>query len=439
MFRTGLAPRVRLMGWGTALLAVALTLAAACGSSTSNADKTATAVAKGGKTTVAGSPTAAKTSAASPAASAAAGGITGTITIPSGASIKIGVSASLTGDTANLGIDIRDGAALAGSEVATVKVHNVEIDGQDDGCATADTTVSVANRFVADKSVVAVVGPMCSNGAKSANPIYESAGLIHISASATAPELTEQGLKTFFRTAWRDDLQGKVQATYALQKLSAKKAYVVDDTEAYGAALADQFVTNFQSGGGTVDKHEKIQKGDTDFSGLATRIESDKPDVLVFEGFVPEGTLLLKQARDAGFTGKFMGPDGVNDTKDFIQAGGAATDGAIITGGPQLADTFLSAFKAKFGRDVGTAFTGHAYDATKILLAAIDKVAVQNSDGSLTIDKAKFLQAIHDTDYTGVTGHVKFDAKGDRVGTTASEVGLALYIVQNGAFVPAQQ
>jgi len=430
MFRASAAPRVRLFGWLSILLAVGLTLAVACGG---GGEKEATPTAK-----PAGSPTAAKTAAASPTAgktaAASPAAISGTITIPKDASIKIGVSASLSGGTAQLGQDIRDGAVMAVDEVGTVKGHKVEIDAQDDGCSDAEKTVAVANRFVAESALVGVIGPMCSNGTQAANPIYEQNGIIRISPSSTRPDLTEQGFKAFFRTAWRDDLQGKTQADYALQKLNAKKAYVIDDTEAYGQALADEFEKGFKAGGGAIDKREKIAVGDTDFSGLVTRIVADKPDVVVFEGFVPEGTLLIKQLRDGGYTGKFMGPDGIYDTKGFVADGGAATEGAIVTGSPPLPSDKAAAFKSKFGREGGTAFIGQAYDAAKILLAAIDKVAEQQPDGSLKIDKAKLLTAIQQTDYTGLTGAIKFNAKGDRTGTTAAEVGLALYVVKGGKF-----
>lgn len=430
MFARG--ARVTRVGGLSLVLGVALVMAVACGGG--GGDKTPTAKPAG---TPSGSPTAAKTAAASPAASPVSD-ITGTITIPKGGTIKLGVSASLSGGTANLGTDIRDGVIMANDDFGALKGFTVQVDAQDDGCADAATTVAVANRFAADTNLIGVVGPMCSNGGQAANPIYQQQSIIHISPSMTRTTLTEQGFTGFFRTAFRDDLQGRVQSDYALNKLSAKKAYVIDDTEAYGEALADEFTKNFTAGGGAVDKREKIAVGDTDFSGLVTRITSDKPDIVVFEGFVPEGTLLVKQLRDGGYEGHFMGPEGIYDTKDFVAAAGAAAEGAIVTGTPPIAAEKSAEFQQKFGREAGTPYVGQAYDAATILLKAAAQVAEQQADGSLKIDKAKLLAAVRATDLQGATGHVKFDSKGDRVGTTAAELGLALYVVTNGKFVAAQ-
>ena len=61
--------------------------------------------------------------------------------------------------------------------------------------------------------------------------------------------------------------------------------------------------------------------------------------------------------------------------------------------------------RAKFGDDPLSAFHAQAYDATNMLFAALDKVAVENADGSLTIPKGALRDAIFATkDFSGLTG-----------------------------------
>ena len=133
----------------------------------------------------------------------------GTVTIDAGATIRIGLSTSLSGGTAQLGADIRDGAVLAQDAQgrAEIKGHKVEIVPEDDTC-NGQGSQAVANKFVADPTIVAVIGPMCSGGAVPASDIYNTAHITMVSSSATNPSVTNRDLPVVFRTAWNDQIQG---------------------------------------------------------------------------------------------------------------------------------------------------------------------------------------------------------------------------------------
>ena len=61
-------------------------------------------------------------------------------------------------------------------------------------------------------------------------------------------------------------------------------------------------------------------------------------------------------------------------------------------------------------------FMAYTYDAVQVLLYAADKVAVQNADGSITIERSALAEAVrHMEGFTGITGAVEFDEDGDRV------------------------
>jgi len=133
-----------------------------------------------------------------------------------------------------------------------------------------------------------------------------------------------------------------------------------------------------------------------------------------------------------------MGPDGIFDQEAFAQAAGAAGEGASVTASPPLPEAVSVAFQAKFGREAGTPFIGQAYDAVQILLTAIAEVAEEQADGSLVIDTGKVREAVAAIRYQGLTGTISFDGKGDRAGETPEELGLALWKVEGGKFVPVQ-
>lgn len=361
------------------------------------------------------------------------------IVIPRGQPIVIGVSAALSGDQANLGRDIADAADLAaGDRGGTLKGHPLKVQRLDDGCTNAENAVDVAHSLIKIDTLVGVVGPMCTTGAQAADKVYEAAAVVHISPAATRIDLSTQGERYFFRTAWRDDAQAATQSQFAAGTLKASSAVLVDDGEPYGKTLADAFAAAFAQAGGHIAMRERIDRGTVEFSALAQQVKSASPDAVVFEGLNPEGALLVKALRDAGYAGSFIAPDGLLSVRDFIAPGGAAAEGTIVTGGATPDDAFSGRFKDRFQRMPTTPFVLQSYDAVNVLLEAVASAATEAGDGALVIDRARLADALRAQRFAGLTGPIQFDENGDRRGDTAAELGLAIYRVVNGRFEKVQ-
>ena len=358
------------------------------------------------------------------------------IEISKGQPLKIGVSAALSGDQQSLGMDLADAVELAAKDHGgTIKGHPIRIVRMDDRCKDAEQAVAVARSLVADASTAGVIGPMCTTGAQAANSVYEAAHSIHILPAATRADLSQQGERFLFRTAWLDDAQAQAQANYAKTTLHATTAVVVDDAEPYGKTLADGFAAAFEAAGGTVTSRERIQRGDKDFSALARKVKSANPDIIVFEGLNPEGGLVVQALRKGEYRGTFVAPDGVLNARDFIVADkSGATDGAIVTGGAAPDDAFVSKFRDAFKRAPGTPFVLQAHDAATALLKAIESVATERADGTLVIDREQLAATLRAQVLDGLTGRIRFDDHGDRSSTTAEDAGLVVYVVRSGRF-----
>jgi branched-chain amino acid transport system substrate-binding protein len=345
----------------------------------------------------------------------------GTIVIDSGQPIKFGISTSLSGGTANLGRQIEKGARLAIEEKGTIKGFKLEAEAQDDGCGNQGS-VSVANKFVSDPRIVGVIGAMCSSGCVPASQIYNDKKIVTMSASCTGPAVVEQGFDIVFRTAWNDKVQGEGQAVFAKDDLKVKKVFAINDQSIYAKGLKDVFKKSFEGGDRKVVGDEAITVGDKDFSALISKIKSSGADMVYFAGFVPEGTLLVQQLKQAGVTVPFMGADGIDEQKDFIEAAGGAAEGAYISNGnPSKGKTytdFAAKYKAKWNEDVGV-FSPQAYDAAQIYIRAVEKVA-KETGGKLEIDKKALRDAIATMDHDGVTGRIQFEKNGDRRGGTGT-------------------
>ncbi len=296
--------------------------------------------------------------------------------------------------------------------------------------------MQAARTLIAKSGIAGVVGPMCTMGAQAANPLYEAAGLVHISPSVTRTDLSAQSERYFFRMAWRDDVQGHVQSQYATNTLHARSVALIDDGSPYGKELADAFAAAFQRSGGDVLSRDRIDPAATDFSALANRVKGATPDAVAFEGLNPAAVLLLKALHEAGFTGAFIAPDGVLNVHDFIVAGGQTTEGAFLTGGPTPSDLFVAHFQERFHRAPATPFVLQAHDAVTALLTAIESAGVEEKSGQLVIDRAKLAGALRGQQLTGFTGPIQFDENGDRRSDTPGGAGLIVYRVTNGRFQP---
>ena len=102
---------------------------------------------------------------------------------------------------------------------------------------------ALAQKYVADQSVVAIIGPATSGAVAATSQTYFAAGVPHISPSATRTSLTKgtprEGTPGFFRVVPGDFVQGPTDARYMIEKLNAKKVVIIDFQEPYSVGLAD--------------------------------------------------------------------------------------------------------------------------------------------------------------------------------------------------------
>lgn len=326
---------------------------------------------------------------------------------PGGDVIKIGAAGPFTGDMAVFGQDQLNGMKLAVDEwnakggLPGKKIVILEGDDQRD----PKQAVAAANKLVND-GVVGVIGHFNSNCSIPASAIYNKAGIPQISHGTTNPQFTEQGFSTAFRVCGRDNQQGKAAADFAVSRLKARKIAILHDKTTYGQGLAEEF----RKGIGTAPQvvlFEGITVGEKDYSPVVTKIKALSPDLIFFGGIYVEGGLLIKQFKGVGGTAPFIGGDGIM-SEELAKIGGPATEGTCATFGPDTKESpsargFNENYRKKYGEP--GVYSVYAYDATNILLQAIQKSGMT--------DPKKILELLRDTDYQGALGRIQFDAKGD--------------------------
>lgn len=335
----------------------------------------------------------------------------------------IAIFGAFTGPNAGLVIPSLNGAKLA------VKQHNEanpnckvtleEFDTQ----GSADQATPVANKVAPDQKYVAVIGGHFSGETKATMPIYEAAGLVMVSPSATNPELTAGGNKAIHRVVGNDTTQGLAATKYFKDTMKAEKVFVIDDGSTYGAGIAKEVKTGL---GTLVVSSDTVQEGQTNFDATISKIKTSGADAVAYGGYTNEAAPLLKQMRASGVTAKFLGFDGLYDPA-FATGAAEASEGAIITCPCLPADKAAGTFSADFQKEYGIppgSYGAEGYDAAKVLLDGF-------ADGKTT--RADFMAWVDSYDKAGASKHIKFDATGD---VDKSKVAIWAYEIKGGEFVP---
>ena len=353
----------------------------------------------------------------------------GTVTVAPGEAIQIRSMNALT-NVGGLGTPNQRGVALAIADYGPLQGHAVSMGaGLDSGC-TAEGGRAAAESVVADqRQVVGVIGTSCSVAAAAAAPIISKAGLVMIAPSTTSPSLTSdlQGNANhhpgYYRTATNDLYQARAVAQFAYNELGLRKVAAIHDGDPYTTGLTGAFATEFRKHGGET-VITAVAKGDTDMIPVLTEIAAGSPDGLFFPLFPAEGTHVVRQI------------GGVAGLEAVALIGGAALLVSEFLAVPESAGIYLSGpdlrfdgntnettakssaalvadYQDRYGEPPSSSYLAHAYDATTLLLRAVETVAVADGE-TLSIDRAKLRVALTNTSsFQAIIGTISCDEFGD--------------------------
>lgn len=386
--------RIVLMVLILALLAPVL---ASCGTTaTTTAATTKAAGTTAATTTAAGTTAAGTTAAATTAATTKAAG-----------PIKIGGLAPLTGDVSVYGIAAANGIKLALAEInkaGGVNGRQIEYIVYDEK-GDATEAVNAYNKLADQDKVIALIGDITSKPTIAVAKLAAKVNMPMISPTATALDVTLQG-KNVFRACFIDPFQGKVMAAFAGDSLKAKKVAVIYNSgDDYSVGLADAFKAEAKVRGLELVASESYSKGDNDFKAQLNKIAAAKPDALFVPDYYNTVALIANQAKGLGMTLPLLGADGWDGVltvakKEEVEGYYFCNHYSSEDMDPKV-QSFLKNYKDTYKMEAN-ALAALGYDAAYILAEAIKKAG--------STDAAAIITALNATNFTGVTGNVKFDA-----------------------------
>ena len=364
----------------------------------------------------------------------------GCVTYAPGEPIRIASALVISGANADLGTDSQYGVEIAIQFQGELLGHPIELQAEDDGC-NAEGGQAAGQKIVSDPSILAVVGTSCSGAGVPMSSVISEAGYAMVSPSNTAPSLTdpEQAWNPgYLRTAHNDRVQGAAMADFAYNVVGARTAVAIHDGDPYTEGLANSFATAFEALGGEMLAFTAVTVGDTDMRPVLTAVAAEGDvDFLFYPVFTAECAFLTKQAREV---------PGLEDTV-LAAADGCFSDAAaeaigeagvgMYFSGPDISFTgdvyeqFLAAYVENYGSEPLSVFHAHAFDATNMIFACVEQVAVQEDDGTIHIGRQALRDCLYATSgFTGITGSLTCDQYGD-----CADPRIAVSTLEGGEYV----
>jgi branched-chain amino acid transport system substrate-binding protein len=336
--------------------------------------------------------------------------------------VTIGVFEPASGDNGAGGKQETLGVQFAHFETPTVTIGGVEykvkleiVDNQ----SSTSVAPSAAQQLVSKGSSL-ILGSYGSAVCNAASDVFKDAGLAAIGITCTNPTVT-LGNDHYFRICFLDPFQGTVLASFAKDKFSAKKAYVLaklgDD---YSVGLSNYFKDAF---GKDNCIYETFPEGTSDYSSYVASAKANNVDVFFSPVSTEAAALIIDQAHAQNLGMPILAGD-TWDSNVILNAAKSTNVDVYITtfyqeGGAPTFDSGIKAWinsnsEAKTnngGDDKIAAVTAMDYDAYYLALEALKKAG--------SIDPAKIKEVLPTLTYTGVSGPIAFDSNGDAARDTA--------------------
>ena len=320
--------------------------------------------------------------------------------------IRVGFVSTLSGPSAALGVDIRDGFQLAvkmaGGKLGGVPAQVLIADDQ----FKPDVGRQAAEKLVRLDKVHFMTGIVFSNIMLASVPMAFDHKVIYVSPNAApSPLAGKQCNPYFFVASWPNDAYHEAAGQHATNK-GYKNAYLIAPNYQAGKDSLAGF-KRFYKGNVAAEVYTKL--GQLDYSAELAQVRAAKPDALYI--FLPGGMGInfIKQFVAAGLSRDIpLIVPGFGSDQDIIRPVGEPMLGLFDTAHWALDldnaanKKFVAAFEKEYGR-LPSVFAAQGYD-TALLIDA----AVRDTKGKVE-DVEAVRKALRAAKFESVRGAFKFN------------------------------
>ncbi|MEP6621132.1 MAG: ABC transporter substrate-binding protein [bacterium] len=269
-----------------------------------------------------------------------------------------------------------------------------------------ETAVRVAQAFVTDNRIVAVLGHEFSSAMLAAAPLYD--GNLAAVSTASSPLLT--GISPWvFRVVTSDSVLGTDEARLFAAR-GWRRIAILYVNDVYGRGLVGSFIPAFRARGGEVVSRNPIPDNASDFQVYFRAFDNSLPDAVFVICGPSEAASFLRAAAKHHLRAQVIGGDGWGES---LEKNPAAAEGVVWPASYAASDTqpaaveFRRVYFARYNEQPD-AVSALAHDAAQSVLEAIRR-------GGATRAGVRSALAAPGLLVTGTTGPIAFQ-HGERVG-----------------------
>jgi branched-chain amino acid transport system substrate-binding protein len=320
--------------------------------------------------------------------------------------INIALTAPITGDYAEYGLNFKRSVEMGIEELNAKggllgkKLALLAGDSKGDPKESAN----LAQKYTSDSTVVAQIGDFTSTCCLAAQPIYDRAGMVQLSPTASHTKFTVGSIWSF-SIVGAQIYEQPVMADLAYNKLKLKKVAILYINNDWGVDTQKYFKESFEKLGGKIVAIESFFQGEKDFNAVLTKLKQSSPDALYMALMYNDGATVSQQREKMGWTLPVLGPSSINSTQ-LIQLGGTSVNGIysnvqFFTKDPDpRIQAFVTGFQKKYGA-IPNYFAALAYDSIYIMAESIKRAG--STDRKAIRDAMAGIK-----DFKGLTGNITF-------------------------------
>ncbi|MEY4099190.1 MAG: hypothetical protein RL300_361 [Pseudomonadota bacterium] len=309
--------------------------------------------------------------------------------------VKIGVIAPLSGPAAQWGLATAGGPKILAAEInakggleVAGKKHQVEVVAYDDMYKAGDA-VAAYSRLVKQDGVKFVIA-MTSASTLAIKQSAEDDKVIALTSSLT-DKAFDENTKYMFRLYSPPTYFLAPFITWMRTNLKERRLVIVNPNDETGWTQTEQSQKLYKKEGFEVLGSELYERSAKDFQPMLTKVLALKPEVIDVSTSAPATAgLIIRQAREIGFKGRFV-QTGAGGAKEIVAgAGKEAAEGTItilyanpINPGYQR---LVAEYKKMNGQEPNNIIVAF-YDAANMVMRAVQKAGDVN-------DTAKIAAAI---------------------------------------------
>ncbi len=359
------------------------------------------------------------------------------------APVYIAAALALSGLERDMGRDSQYGVEIAIDLKDNILGHPISLIVEDEECSVVRGTIAI-RAIVSDPQVVGIIGTSCDVSASVAAMIVSRAGYVMISPSHAIFDVTDELTHEtgYLRTSQNELVQAAAMAEFAFNGLGVRRAGVVHDYYAETEKMASAFRDSFVALGGEIVAYEGIEDWVGDATPALQRIaEAGPPDLIYFPVGVEAGEMIARQVRGvAGLENVILASWPWAFGLELLADADEPADGAYIAAESMVFENddyyrLLEEYIVTYETEPLFFFHAHAYDATMLLMNAVEQVAQVTGDGSLLIGRQALRDALYATSgYQGATGVLTCTPTGD-----CADAETAIFQLQDGEYWPVQR